>query len=215
MQVISYDLKFCLRVAAEVQRSVNSTQEDHQVSVFVLGCGVNKVDSSSLHFSCKCLQPSASLWWRGTSPVETLWHCTHHHCHSPPLMTHTMTEPTWGPVAGFLWSIQCISRDHSIWVPNGRWIDRDGWISTLCEGDRVCWHLPQGAPVYPHLSPHLSSHLPSLGLCRCFTIHFSSSRQAFTVALRAEGPTALWSLCFTLERKIRDLLHTNDQTQTT
>lgn len=131
MQVISYDLKFCLRVAAEVQRSVNSTQEDHQVSVFVLGCGVNKVDSSSLHFSCKCLQPSASLWWRGTSPVETLWHCTHHHCHSPPLMTHTMTEPTWGPVAGFLWSIQCISRDQSIWLPNDRWIERDRWISAL------------------------------------------------------------------------------------
>lgn len=131
MQVISYDLKFCLRVAAEVQRSVNSTQEDHQVSVFVLGCGVNKVDSSSLHFSCKCLQPSASLWWRGTSPVETLWHCTHHHCHSPTLMTHTMTEPTWGPVAGFLWSIQCISRDQSIWLPNDRWIERDRWISAL------------------------------------------------------------------------------------
>jgi hypothetical protein len=118
-------------------------------------------------------------------------------------------------VAGFLWRIQCISRDHSIRVPNGRWIERDGRISTLCECDRVCGHLPQGAPVYPHLSPHLSSHLPSLGLCRCFTIHFSSSRQALTVALRAEGPTALWSLCFTLEKKRRDLLYINNQTQTT
>lgn len=74
IQVIRYDLKFCLRVAAEVQRVCPWTVPGRTIKCpsLSLGCGVSKVDTRSSDFSCMYLRPSASLWRRGTRSAERL-----------------------------------------------------------------------------------------------------------------------------------------------